>query len=251
MSNTNTADAPKRLRLAPQERRELILTAAQNLFFARGWDDVTIADVLAEAGISKGGFYHHFTAKEDLLDGVVQRFTTEALTSAQAVRGATSGDGPSRDAPSRDALQRFNAFLRESSRWKAEQGPQLKFFLDVMLRPGNDVLFGRITAAVNTAVLPVLLEMIGQGVAEDAFDVPDITLAAETIMGMAQGRRSVLETALRAAETGDLEQATARLDTRMRSEGLLIDRLLGLPKGSVLLSNPEEYRLMLRAIAKA
>ena len=106
-------------------------------------------------------------------------------------------------------------------------------------------------AAVNTAVLPVLLEMIGQGVAEDAFDVPDITLAAETIMGMAQGRRSVLETALRAAETGDLEQATARLDTRMRSEGLLIDRLLGLPEGSVLLSNPEEYRLMLRAIAKA
>lgn len=240
MLKTNTAATPKRLRLAPQERREFIISAAQNLFFSRGWDDVTIADVLIEAGISKGGFYHHFAAKEDLLDGVVQRFTTEALTSAQTVRAATSGD----------ALRRFNAFLIESSRWKAEQGPRLKFILDVMLRPGNDVLFGRITTAANTAVLPVLLEMIGQGVDEGAFDVPNIALAAETIMGMAQGRRSVLETALRAAETGDLEQATACLETRMCAEGLLIDRLLGLPKGSILLSNPKEYRLMLRAIAK-
>jgi AcrR family transcriptional regulator len=240
MPETTTAETTKRLRLAPQERRELILSAAQNLFFARGWDGVTIADVLVEAGISKGGFYHHFTAKEDLLDGVVQRFTTKALTSAQAARAATSGD----------ALQRFNAFLIESSRWKAEQGPQLKFFLDVMLRPGNDILFARITAAANAALLPVLLEMIGQGVDEGTFDVPDITLAAETIMGMAQGRRAVLATALRTAETGDLEHATACLDTRMRAEGLLIDRLLGLPQGSVLLSNPAEYRLMLRAIAR-
>ena len=236
---TNAVDAPKRLRLAPQERRELILTAAQKLFFARGWDDVTIADVLDEAGISKGGFYHHFTAKEDLLDGVVQRFTTEALASAQEARAATTGD----------ALTRFNAFLIESSRWKAEQGPQLKFILDVMLRPGNDILFGRITAAVNAAVLPVLLEMLTQGVEEGVFDVPETKLVAETIMGMAQGRRAVLADALRAAEAGELDRATACLADRMSAESGLIDRLLGLPQGSVLLSNPDEYRLMLRAVA--
>ena len=88
MAISTTGQMRKRLRLAPQERQELILEAAQNLFFARGWDDVTIADVLEEAGISKGGFYHHFTAKEDLLDGVVQRFTVEALASAEAVRAA-------------------------------------------------------------------------------------------------------------------------------------------------------------------
>jgi AcrR family transcriptional regulator len=240
LARTSAVDAPKRLRLAPQERRGFILAAAQSLFFARGWDAVTIADVLAEAGISKGGFYHHFTAKEDLLDGVVQRFTIEALASAQEVRAATSGD----------ALKRFNAFLIESSRWKAEQGPQLKFIIDVMLRPGNDILFGRITAAVTAAVQPVLLEMISQGVDEAVFDVPDITLAAETIMGLAQGRRAVLAAAMKAAEAGDLEQATACLADRMQAEGALIDRLLGLPQGSVLLSNPKEYRLMLRAITK-
>lgn len=232
-------EGAKRQRMAPDERRAHILDVAQNLFFSRGWEEVTIADVLTEAGISKGGFYHHFAAKEDLLDGVVERFTKEALASAQAARDATTGD----------ALKRFNAFLAESSRWKAEQGPQMKFFINVMLRPGNDILFGRITAAANSAAMPVLLEMITQGIDEGVFDVPDAGLVGETIMALSQGRRVVLEDAFKAAETGDLDQATARLDRRMVTEGALIDRILGLPHGSVVLSNPTEYRLMLSAIA--
>lgn len=237
-SSSLIEEVSKRQRMAPDERRALILDAAQTLFFANGWDDVTVADVLNEAGISKGGFYHHFTAKEDLLDGVIQRFTTEALASAEAARAVTSGD----------ALMRFNAFLAETSRWKAEQGPQMKFFMDVMLRPGNDILFGRITAAATAAALPVLLELIGQGADEGTFDVPDVSLVGETIMAMSQGRRAVLEAAFEAARAGNLEQAVATLNNRMIAEGALIDRMLGLPQGSIVLTNPNEFRLMLHAI---
>ncbi|MCP3879140.1 MAG: helix-turn-helix transcriptional regulator, partial [Sulfitobacter sp.] len=46
--------------MAPAVRRDLILDAAQALFMERGWDAVTIADVQEVAGISRGGFYHHF-----------------------------------------------------------------------------------------------------------------------------------------------------------------------------------------------
>lgn len=237
-SRTTAEHTSKRVRMAPNDRRAHILDAAQMLFFMRGWEDVTIADVLNEAGISKGGFYHHFAAKEDLLDGVVERFTTQALASAQAARDATSGN----------ALTRFNAFLAESSRWKAEYGKQMKFFMDVMLRPGNDVLFARITAAANAAAMPVLLEMIGQGVDEGTFDVGDIGLVGETITGLAQARRAVMQDAFSAAENGDLDRAVARLDRRMVAEAALIDRILGLPQGSVTLSNPAEYRLMLDAV---
>jgi len=225
--------------MAPDDRRAHILDSAQKLFFARGWDNVTIADILTEAGISKGGFYHHFGAKEDLLDGLVERFTAEALISAQAARDATSGD----------ALQRFNAFLAESNRWKPEQAPQLRFFINVMLRPGNEVLFSRITAAANAAAMPVLLEMIVQGVKQGAFDVSDIGLVGETIMGLSLGRRAALEDAFQSAKSGDLDRATAHLDQRMVAEGALIDRILGLPRGSIKLSNPTEFRHMLRAIA--
>lgn len=235
----DTADAPRRQRMAPEERRACILDVAQSLFFTRGWDAVTIADVLEDAGISKGGFYHHFTAKEDLLDGVVKRFTNKALAAAESARAATSGD----------ALTRFNAFLAESSRWQAERGPQMKFFLDAMVRPGNEVLFQRISDASGSAAKPVLRSIIAEGVADGCFDVSDIDLTTEAIFALADGRKPVAVAAVQAAEAGDLEQATGLLDDRMVSEGALIDRLLGLPRGSIALSNPNEYRLMLCAIA--
>ncbi|WP_241524084.1 TetR/AcrR family transcriptional regulator [Oceaniglobus indicus] len=233
-----SASGSRRVRMAPDQRRAHILNAAQALFFERGWEDVTISDVLDAAGISKGGFYHHFAAKEDLLDAIVQRFTAEALTAAQAARAATSGD----------ALARFNAFLAASSRWKAERGARMKFFTDVMLRPGNDILFARITAAANAAVMPVLIDMIAQGVDEGTFDVPDTALVGETITAMSQGRRVTLSDALRLAEGGDVDRASDILYRRLVAEGEVIDRLLGLPRGSVALSNRREYGLMLRAI---
>jgi hypothetical protein len=36
----------------------------------------------------------------------------------------------------------------------------------------------------------------------------------------------------------------------MTAEGAVIDRMLGLPPGSVTLSDPEEHRRMLRALAR-
>lgn len=219
-------------------RRAHILDVAQALFFARGWDGVTIADVLAEVGISKGGFYHHFAAKEDLLDGVVDRFTREAIGTSEAACADTEGD----------ALTRFNAFLRASNRWKAERGAQLRFFLDAMLKPGNDLLFLRISNAAGTAARPMLNQMIGAGIAEGVFHVADHELVAELILGLAPGRMPVAKAAIGRAQAGELEEATQMLTTRMRAEAATIDRLLGLPPGSIALPNPEEYRLMLRAI---
>lgn len=231
-------DAPKRLRMAADARRVHILDAAQGLFLDRGWDAVTIADVLREAGISKGGFYHHFASKEDLLDGVVERFTRTGLASAEAARGATEGD----------ALARFNAFLAETSRWKAEQAPAMRFYLDAIRRPGNDLLFHRIATATAAAARPVLAAMIAEGIAEGRFDVPDADLVVETILGLSQGWRPVVEAAVQAAERGDRNAAMDILSRRMAAEGMLMDRLLGLAEGSVALPDPEDCRHMLRAL---
>lgn len=237
-SKDELVDAPKRQRMTPEARRARILDAAQRLFFTRGWEGVTIADVLTETGMSKGGFYHHFVAKEELLDGVVERFTKEALAAAEASRARTSGD----------ALTRFNSFLAESSRWKAEHGHQMRFFLDAMLRPGNDVLFHRISNAAAAAAKPIVVEMIAEGVTEGRFDVFDVDLATEVILAFSSGRMAVVKAAIQAAETGDLDEAAKLLNDRMLAEGAVIDRLLGLPQGSIALASPDECRLMLRAI---
>lgn len=48
------------------ENRQRILDAAERLFRAHGIDGVSIADVMRECGLTVGGFYKHFTSKDDL-----------------------------------------------------------------------------------------------------------------------------------------------------------------------------------------
>lgn len=49
-----------------RENRRRILEAAGRLFRERGFAAVTVAEVMAAAGMTHGGFYGHFASKEDL-----------------------------------------------------------------------------------------------------------------------------------------------------------------------------------------
>lgn len=49
------------------ENRERILTEACRLFQQKGFDGVTVAEVMRAAGLTHGGFYGHFRSKEDLI----------------------------------------------------------------------------------------------------------------------------------------------------------------------------------------
>jgi TetR/AcrR family transcriptional repressor of nem operon len=49
------------------ENRRRILDAAGRLFRERGFGDVTVAEVMAAAGLTHGGFYGHFKSKDELI----------------------------------------------------------------------------------------------------------------------------------------------------------------------------------------
>ena len=48
------------------ESRKRILEAAATLFREKGFDGVGLADIMEAAGLTHGGFYGHFSSKEDL-----------------------------------------------------------------------------------------------------------------------------------------------------------------------------------------
>jgi TetR/AcrR family transcriptional regulator, transcriptional repressor for nem operon len=54
--------------------KQQIIQKAFALFMTRSYHEVTLNVVLKETGISKGGFYHHFTSKEELFESVVEQF---------------------------------------------------------------------------------------------------------------------------------------------------------------------------------
>src|SRR5688572_29587372 len=49
------------------EHRQKILQSAGRLFRAKGFDAVTVAEVMQAAGLTHGGFYGHFKSKDDLI----------------------------------------------------------------------------------------------------------------------------------------------------------------------------------------
>jgi TetR/AcrR family transcriptional repressor of nem operon len=49
------------------ENKRMILEAAGRLFRERGFDSVTVTDVMNSAGLTHGGFYGYFESKDDLI----------------------------------------------------------------------------------------------------------------------------------------------------------------------------------------
>lgn len=53
--------------------RQQIIAAADDLFYQRGFDHTSFADIAEVVHISRGNFYHHFKTKDDILEAVIER----------------------------------------------------------------------------------------------------------------------------------------------------------------------------------
>lgn len=102
-------------RIAPEsrhERRQVLIDAAWQCAAGKRFHDLTIDDVCAAAGVSKGAFYGYFSSKQDLLlalldessaalDRVMDDLAAAPLSSMERVRHFTQamlnlGDDPGR-----------------------------------------------------------------------------------------------------------------------------------------------------------
>ncbi len=220
---------------APAVRRAELLDCAQRLFLTRGYEQTTVNDVIAATGLSKGAFYHHFRAKEDLLEAIAGRFAGESLGFIQALQSEQQ----------LDAVQRLNRLLSLGREWKREHIGELRAMFTTLLDPQNATLYHRIVEAVSGVLAPALAATIGEGEAEGVFDAGDPTLAAEVLLGLANGRRALVIAALDRARR-DVDAGMAMIEDRVRAEEAIAARLLGVQPGAVdLLGPPGVIRAML------
>lgn len=74
---TSRTDTPRPrsqdLQARSRRTRDRLVTAALEQFAARGFDDVTVDEICAAAGVAKGTCYFHFPTKEDLLVAAFHR----------------------------------------------------------------------------------------------------------------------------------------------------------------------------------
>lgn len=77
-----------------------ILEAAQTLFIARNFADVTMSDIAEAADVTKGALYHHFSGKEELYLKMMHSFLAETKAYLET---AVASEGTCRD-----RLRRFS-----------------------------------------------------------------------------------------------------------------------------------------------
>ncbi|MGW0035233.1 TetR/AcrR family transcriptional regulator [Gordonia sp. NPDC003376] len=71
-----------------QERREQILEAARICFHRKGFHKTSIADVIAESGLSAGAVYSYYSSKEELIAAVARSILLGyAETTSQTLDG--------------------------------------------------------------------------------------------------------------------------------------------------------------------
>jgi AcrR family transcriptional regulator len=73
------------------QTKQKVTEAARTLFNTRGFDGVSIDQIMAEAGLSRGGFYHHFNNKEELFAATVDSF---CAAFSEEVERETNLSGP-------------------------------------------------------------------------------------------------------------------------------------------------------------
>jgi AcrR family transcriptional regulator len=58
------------------ETRARIIESARIMFNRHGFEQVSIDDIMREAGLTRGGFYNHFASKQELFAAAVHSFTS-------------------------------------------------------------------------------------------------------------------------------------------------------------------------------
>lgn len=76
-------------------RRTEIIDAAIRAFARRGFQATSMAEIIAESGLSAGAIYGHFASKTDLVLGVAQRVVGARVDDVERLRAAERIEPPS------------------------------------------------------------------------------------------------------------------------------------------------------------
>lgn len=74
-----------------QDTRERILESARRLFNSKGFSEVSIEGIMKHAGLTHGGFYRHFSGKDEVYAEAVRHFMCKKTPDLWQAKHAGSG----------------------------------------------------------------------------------------------------------------------------------------------------------------
>ena len=156
---------------APEGRARELVAAAGDVFARQSVADTTVSDIVETAGVAKGTFYLYFDSKDEIINAVAERIAGGMVDAIEeAVGAATSG-----------ALAKFDA-LRETMVASARD-PDHRELIEIYHRPENRAVHDRMAERITARLVPLLEDIIEQGIEEEVFAVEEPRRAAWFVLG--------------------------------------------------------------------
>ena len=214
-------------RVAKQEeraaKRNAILDAAQQLIYTKGYEQMSIQDILTTLQISKGAFYHYFSSKQAVLDGLVERTAEQAM---QIIL-------PVIQDPTLTAIDKLNHYTAASAQWKTSQKGFLVALLRIWYEDHNAIFRQKQQAVMLKQATPLVAAIIRQGVAEGVFVSTYPEQTGEILVNLLVGIGDAWARTILADPP--LPDVVPRLECLVAAYTEAIERMLGVPAGKLTL----------------
>jgi AcrR family transcriptional regulator len=218
-------------------RRNEILDMARKLVYTKGYEEMSIQDILNELKISKGAFYHYFASKPSLLEALIERMSDEA--------GAIFL--PIFNDPNLPALEKLCRYFSSAVQWKSAQKDFMMALLRVWYSDTNGIIRQKVFSKMLKLVAPPFSQVIRQGIQEKTLSTSFPEQATEIILYLILGLGDKFGEIILGNEAG-----TSKLSTEERFHVMqesvaaytdALERVLGAAHGSMQLMDDESIRV--------
>lgn len=209
-------------------RRNEILDVAQRLIYTKGYEQMSIQDILDDLRMSKGAFYHYFGSKGAVLETLVERMAVDEVI---PLLNTIVWD------PHLSALEKLNRYFDTASRWKTAKKAFLLELLRVWLADENAIVRQKMYSMSIKHVTPLLTEIVRQGIREGVLTTPYPDQMGEVVYSIAQSLGNIFGELLLLHEPG--RDNLRQLETVIAAYTDALERVLGAPSGSLKLIDTE------------
>jgi len=212
-------------KLTPQERKGQIIQTSLQLFAVKGYENTTINNIIEDSGISKGGFYHHYASKEELLKDIVRMLIGDMVVIFEEIDGRDD----------LTALEKTNEYIRRVCAYKGDKVIEVAALLSELYSGGKNVqLESKIYDFAREHIAPVMKRIILQGIKEGDFKTEFPEEAAETYVKLFIMQQQEVTDLFYEALQGKNEAILEKIKRKYTFFQKLLEDTLGLEKGSLV-----------------
>ncbi len=204
-------------------RREAFLDVAQRFVQTKGYEAMSIQDVLDELDASKGAFYHYFDSKQALLEAVVDRYADTAIATLAPVLSD----------PNLPAIRKLERIFAGIASFKAQQKEFVLAMIEVWNSDGNAIVREKLRRLTLNLLVPLLSAVIEQGTKEGTFAAQSPQETAMVLTSLMQGFQQQANDLFIARQAGTIGFDVVQRSVAANTEAF--ERILGIPKGSLTL----------------